>query len=248
MIVSLDLHVHTAASRDGSMPLDEIIRRAKARGLQGIAVTDHDVFSENLPQTDDFLLIPGCEFSTKYGHLLGLFLTEPISPNKTFYQLAEAIHAQGGIAVLAHPFEHKTDAGRIDPIAYLLDGVEIRNGRATRKNPAANDQAEAWAEQYWLPGTCGSDAHVPQEIGRVYRQYEVPALTLEAVRDAILDPYAAREMVFRPGKRRWVAKSQLAKLRQSRAGLKNYLKWCAFAAKCCLEDLLERSISLRKKR
>ena len=235
MIVSLDLHVHTAASRDGSMPLDEIIRRAKARGLQGIAVTDHDVFSENLPQTDDFLLIPGCEFSTKYGHLLGLFLTEPISPNKTFYQLAEAIHAQGGLAVLAHPFEHRRDAARIDPIAYLLDGVEIRNGRATRKHPDANDLAEAWAEKYWLPGTCGSDAHVPREIGNGTLTLEVESLSLSDVKAALLTlPVTVQG---RRGAALDVARSQHTKLKKTGAGARRYLKWSLFAAKCAAEDL-----------
>ena len=247
MIVSLDLHVHSEASRDGRMPLEEIIRLAKARGLQGVAVTDHDVLLQNPPRSEDFLVIPGCEFSTERGHLLGLFLTAPIEP-MPFPELIEAIHAQGGIAILAHPFEHRRDDKRIEPIAQLLDGAEIRNSRAARKNPEANAMAEAWAKRHHLPGTCGSDAHLPQELGGAYRRYEVPALTLEAVKAAILDPAAARDTYYCAAKHVYAARSQWTRLRKTHADWKRILKWCVFAVKCCLEDLLGRNISLPKRR
>ena len=37
----VDLHLHTRAS-DGVMAPSEIVRYAKAKGLQAIAITDHD--------------------------------------------------------------------------------------------------------------------------------------------------------------------------------------------------------------
>ena len=37
----VDLHLHTTAS-DGVMSPSEIVRYAKAKGLQAIAITDHD--------------------------------------------------------------------------------------------------------------------------------------------------------------------------------------------------------------
>lgn len=42
MEVKLDLHIHSAHSPDGRMSLDEIVSCARARGLQGVAVCDHD--------------------------------------------------------------------------------------------------------------------------------------------------------------------------------------------------------------
>ena len=78
MRLRLDLHTHSAASPDGRMSIDELVRAAKAAGLDGVAVTDHDAVLTDPPTYDDFLVIPGCEFSTEYGHLLGLFLREPI--------------------------------------------------------------------------------------------------------------------------------------------------------------------------
>ena len=37
-----DLHVHTNASADGHCPVEKVLERAKAAGLDAVAVTDHD--------------------------------------------------------------------------------------------------------------------------------------------------------------------------------------------------------------
>ena len=185
MNCKLDLHIHSEASPDGRMSLREIVETAKAAGLNGVAVTDHDHLLENPPQYEDFLVIPGCEFSTEYGHLLGLFLREPIE-KQPFAVLIEAIHAQGGLAVLAHPFEHSRDANRIEPIAALLDGMEVWNGRAERKIRDANALAEAFAAAHSLRRFAGSDAHLPEEIGNGVLSLEVPELSSEAVKEALL--------------------------------------------------------------
>ena len=77
MELKLDLHIHSERSPDGIMPLEEIVSLARARGLDGAAVCDHDLALTGPPRFDDFLLIPGVEVSTQLGHLLGLFVTGP---------------------------------------------------------------------------------------------------------------------------------------------------------------------------
>ena len=114
MELKIDLHIHSERSPDGCMTLAEIAARARAAGLDGAAVCDHDRTLEEVPEFPDFLLIPGVEVSTEYGHLLGLFVREPIGTRR-FAEAVERIHSQGGLAVLAHPFEHSRDAGRIAP-------------------------------------------------------------------------------------------------------------------------------------
>jgi len=78
----VDLHLHTTAS-DGVMSPSEIVRYAKAKGLQAIAITDHDTIEgleEGLSEGKriDFEVIPGIEVSAEHSpgsmHLLGLFL------------------------------------------------------------------------------------------------------------------------------------------------------------------------------
>ena len=237
MKVSLDLHVHSAASPDGRMRVDEIVRLARARGLRGAAVTDHDVVLTDAPAYDDFLLIPGCEFSTEYGHLLGLFLREPIG-SLPFAETVAAIHAQGGLAVLAHPFEHSRDEKRLLPIVPLLDGAEVWNGRAERKIRDANALAGAFAAAHGLPPFAGSDAHLPREVGNGAVTLDVPALTADAVKAALLRGEA--EIAGRRGRSLDVARSQFSKLQKRSAAPAAYAKWLLFAGKCAAEDLFRR--------
>ena len=189
------------------------------------------------PAYDGFLIIPGCEFSTEFGHLLGLFLREPID-RMSFVRTVNAIHAQGGLAVLAHPFEHTRDDARIAPFAPLLDGVEVWNGRAERKIRDANTLAKAFAETHGLRPFAGSDAHVPEEVGNGVVTLDVPALTLEAVKAALLN--ADVEISGKRGKSLYVARSQYAKLQKRRARPAAYGKWLLFAGKCAAEDLFRR--------
>src|SRR5688500_18499974 len=46
-----DLHLHTRSS-DGAFTPDEVVRRAKARGLGAIAITDHDTLAGYAPARD----------------------------------------------------------------------------------------------------------------------------------------------------------------------------------------------------
>ena len=233
MEIKLDLHVHSERSPDGCMQLDEIVSQARACGLQGIAVCDHDLALEHVTQYDDFVVIPGIEVSTERGHLLGLFVSQPIQ-TKQFDKAVDAIHACGGLAVMAHPFEHSQDAGRLDDVMHRLDGIEVWNGRADRKNKQANAMALALAKQWNKPVTAGSDAHVLEEIGNGAGVLHVDELTEEAVRRALLCgvPYVEG----RRGRSVCVAKSQLTKRKKTHASTAAYMKWALFAAKCWIED------------
>ena len=249
MILRLDLHIHSQASPDGRMPVDEILRRARECGLNGVAITDHDrLYRPDGTEPQDLLVIPGVEFSTEHGHLLGLFLTEPIPFSREkgrapdapggVRELIEAIHAQGGLAVLAHPFEHNSSEERLLPLAPLLDGMETWNGRANRRFPDANARAAAFAATHALPGLAGSDAHLLREIGNGIVCVEAEAPTLAAVKAAIA---AGRCTVSgRNGRHLDVARSQFTGLKKRGAGLGRRLKWLLFAGKCAAEDLCRR--------
>lgn len=176
MEVKLDLHIHSEHSPDGRMALDEIVACARARGLQGVAVCDHDRALTETWDAPDFLLIPGIELSTDRGHLLGLFVTEQIEARELDAAI-DAVHACGGLAVMAHPFERSSDAQRLDAYLDRLDGIEVWNGRADRKNPQANAMACALAQRAAKPVTAGSDAHLPEEIGNGVVTLEADALS-----------------------------------------------------------------------
>jgi predicted metal-dependent phosphoesterase TrpH len=78
----VDLHLHTTAS-DGVLSPSEIVRYAKGKGLQAIAITDHDTIEgceEGLSEGEKigFEVIPGIEVSAEHStgsmHILGFFL------------------------------------------------------------------------------------------------------------------------------------------------------------------------------
>ncbi len=79
---AIDLHVHTNRS-DGTFTATEAVKLASERGLEGIAVTDHDT-TEGLAEASDAAqkagieLLPGVEFSAEYQktsiHVLGYFM------------------------------------------------------------------------------------------------------------------------------------------------------------------------------
>ena len=78
----VDLHLHTTAS-DGVLSPAEIVRYAKGKGLQAIAITDHDTIDgceEGLSEGGriGFEVIPGIEISAEYSpgsmHILGFCL------------------------------------------------------------------------------------------------------------------------------------------------------------------------------
>ena len=235
MLATLDLHIHSRASHDGRMSPAEICALARARGLDGVAICDHDVpFLAEL-STPELLVIRGEELSTPWGHLLALFLTGPVEGN-TPAALVASIHAQGGLAILAHPFERDLGTRRAAPLLELVDGVEVFNARAGRKNPRANAMATALARERGLVFTAGSDAHLPREIGGGTLTLAVEALTVPAVKAALLAKRATVRGL--DGRHVDVARSQLTRLRKKRAPWYRYLKWLAFAAKCLAEDLL----------
>lgn len=237
MELKLDLHVHSERSPDGMMTIEEIAAMEKAKGLHGAAICDHDLALTDPPQFEDFLVIPGIEVSTQMGHLLGLFVTGPVD-TRDFFRAVELIHGRGGLAVLAHPFEHSRDGARLASAVPLLDGIEVWNSRADRKIHDANALARSFAQVCRLRPFGGSDAHCPQEAGNGYTAVEADTLTLEAVKAALLE---GNGRVSGRRSRAWyAARSQLVKRKKTGAKPLSYVKWAAFAAKCCAQDIFWR--------
>ncbi len=185
----LDLHCHTRWSFDGAMDPSRLVRAARARGLDGLAVTDHGeiegAFETRRAAGNDLLVVIGEEIETRAGELLGLFLREKIETEDPL-EAIRAIHDQGGVAVLPHPFAR---ALRIDEeAARALDACEGFNARHSKipsiEGTEGEDRIMLFARRYDLSLTAGSDAHFPREVGR--GRTVVPASTLEEAREQIL--------------------------------------------------------------
>ena len=71
-----DLHIHTKYS-DGSGSPKDIIYNARKKGLNGIAITDHNTLEGYFRAKDidaNITILPGFEVSTEAGHILVLGL------------------------------------------------------------------------------------------------------------------------------------------------------------------------------
>lgn len=189
-MILADLHVHSIASIDGRSTIDELVAAAKEKGLQALAISEHDL-CEQLPEYDDFLLIPAVEITTTAGHLLGLFLDRPVhmdaltaSGYPTIKAACNAIHACGGLAVLAHPFApQKLPENEL--MRFPVDAIEVCNARAALRRGQANDRARELAAAMRKPGTGGSDAHCAQEVGACYTSFSCLEWGLASMKEAL---------------------------------------------------------------
>lgn len=164
ILLTIDLHVHTTHSGDATCSVKKTVDAAKEKGLDGIAITDHDTVSGveealRLKTTEDFLIIPGVEISSKDGHILGLGIREKIPSNLSAEITVEKIRERGGVSVSAHPFSlglRSFSALRAD-----FDAIEVFNSRRY----IGNKFAKKYAYKNSLPAIGGSDAHYCDEIG-----------------------------------------------------------------------------------
>lgn len=164
-----DLHVHTDASPCSSTSPRAVARGAVDAGLDGIVVTDHDTM-ENVAAVravapESLTVVPGVEVTTTEGHLLAVDI-ETMPERDSPLSVIDAVHDQGGYAVLAHPFDRLRERFETDleELATRVDAVEGVNSRTVR--PADNTHARRFANRHDVPSTGGSDAHFPFELGR----------------------------------------------------------------------------------
>ena len=162
-MIVLDLHIHSIYSIDSLLRPDRIIRAAKRKGLDGIAITDHNTMkggalAAKLTQKGDFTAIIGAEMRVQEGEILGLFLNEELN-GKTALEIIDDIHGQGGVAVLPHPFRGQ----QLDEeICRRVDVLEVFNSRSSIEQNLAS---LTLARRINKPGIAGSDAHFCSEIG-----------------------------------------------------------------------------------
>ncbi|HZU18204.1 MAG TPA: PHP domain-containing protein [Candidatus Dormibacteraeota bacterium] len=111
MISLADPHCHTVAS-DGMATAAELVAAARAAGLALIAVTDHDTMAAarevwERGQEVGVAVVQGQEITTRWPaqtHVLGWFLERPVRSGMSLEDTVRAIHDQGGLAVIPHPF------------------------------------------------------------------------------------------------------------------------------------------------
>lgn len=179
MAYNIDLHCHSWFSGDGVSSPESLIASARAKGLHGFALTDHNssdgcrylldkglVREDGLP-VDDFLVIPGVEVTTAEGHLLCLGVILPYLKGTPALEVCRMVHEMGGVAIPPHPYDLFRAGIRQSVLDTLeIDALEVFNAATTLKR--YNRMAFDYATSKGLPMTAGSDAHHEAAIGTAY--------------------------------------------------------------------------------
>ncbi len=172
MGLKLDLHTHCyeATMCSSVNAVEKIVNAVKARGLDGIAVTEHidKDYGYRVKRIvekrfdGEVLIIPGQEINTSLIHVQVVELY--LSDNATF-------------RFVAHPY-HLTDFSRyVAAHAHELHGVEIENFQHRWEMKQVNrEKIRAVAEEYDLMLLANSDAHSLGDIGRYYNEVDLGEL------------------------------------------------------------------------
>ena len=195
-----DLQVHTSHG-DGMEDARSIFERIELRGeLDVIAVTDHDDVRGALEAREvhgraryHFDLVTGIEVTTRQGHLLALWVDQPIPSFRSLEATVAAVHRAGGLAVIPHPFSALTrSVGRrsLERVLAIADesthpdGIELANPTSLGWDTGARAR-HLNATRYHLAETGGSDAHFVEAIGNAYTLF--PGRNAAMLRAAILE-------------------------------------------------------------
>ena len=167
-MITAEFHCHTVYSMDSSNRVLPLIEAARSRGIDRLAVTDHNtirgalIAKENAPD----LIIIGEEILTSQGELLAYYLTEEIPPGLSPMQTIEEIRKQGGFIAVPHPMDKLRHGWQMEDLIGILphvDALESFNARCLY--PRLNREAAALAVEQGIPQIAGSDAHSLVELG-----------------------------------------------------------------------------------
>jgi predicted metal-dependent phosphoesterase TrpH len=182
-LLRFDLHIHSKYSFDSFSDPNDIIEKAKMKGINVISITDHNSMKVHsiIPKNTDVTVIPGMEISTTKGDIIGIFLKEPIN-KRDFLEVVDEIRKQDGIIVLPHPYRRKCDP---QDLIEHIDLIEIKNGRLR-----SNRNMEAYRlykkTESALKPISGSDAHACFEIGSVITEIDGIAEDMDEIRKMLL--------------------------------------------------------------
>jgi predicted metal-dependent phosphoesterase TrpH len=175
-----DLHAHTAEySPCSAIAAEELCRLAVALGIDGIALTEHDLWrppdelAALRTRYPELTIFAGMERSCREGHFL-VFLPEGVDPRgslppNTVHTLSPWTHDRGGLLIWAHPFRFESRR-----IPFWLGNVPIDGIEVTSSNMSLqlSDLAESVATEYGILPLSNSDAHDAESLGRHWNEFD----------------------------------------------------------------------------
>jgi len=181
-----DLHIHTVAS-DGTADIAAILAHVERRGdLHVIAITDHERIDAALAARsmarDRGLateVVVGEEVTTLGGHLLALYVEQPIRPYRSLRSTIKAVHDAGGLAIPAHPLVPYPLCAQGWVLRRLLDDHDptVHPDAIEAFNPTAlgrpwHARVVRFAQRHGLASVGNSDSHALDAIGSGWTTFQ----------------------------------------------------------------------------
>lgn len=165
----IDLHMHEmTCSSDSFLKLSQIVEIARARGLDGISITDHDSmglkeYAAEYSKQVNFPIFVGIEYYSLQGDIVAFGIEDYPRERIPAQEFIDLVKEQGGICFSAHPFRNN-GRGLGESLLKVkgLDGVEVLNGSTFA---AACRKAARYAGRLGLRTVGASDCHVPEKVG-----------------------------------------------------------------------------------
>ena len=169
-MLKMDSHIHSEYSPDSNSKIDDILKIAKMKSIDVIAISDHNTVDgtcEVLKKTrnTDILAIPSIEISSTQGHILGFGCEENVPRDLSPQDTIDKIHDLGGLAIIPHPFcfyrhglLYKSDYKDLK-----IDAIETKNARFIVGY--CNSKAKKLSKKENLPALGASDAHYYKFVG-----------------------------------------------------------------------------------
>lgn len=177
--LKVDTHIHTIYSGDCKSPVEDVVKKAAAEGLDVIGIADHNT-TEGALKARDFVekhrhlltVLIGQEVMTPDGEVIVFGVEETIERNIPLEELISRAKRLKGFVYIPHPYDRlRHGLGKaMDSILKDIDIIEAFNPHCLVSS--FNDKAERYAKLHRKGFAAGSDSHKINEIGKVFTLVE----------------------------------------------------------------------------
>lgn len=196
-VLEVDLHAHTRFA-DGFLSPFDLVLQARRRGLDALAITDHNIlfpakmgrwFARGIGGPTILL---GEEITTRGYHVHAVGLTDHVDASLPIDRVIDETHRQGAILIAAHPVKRFWPA--LVPVRSRIDATEVmhplafggRDDAGWRWDEMRQYYEDARAEGKALTAVASSDYHFFSPLGvtrtLVFARSEGEADVMEALR------------------------------------------------------------------
>lgn len=167
--MKVDLHIHeNKYSPDSHISIEEIVKEAKRKGLDGIALTNHESVEikdeiEELEKKYNFTIFSGVEYLTTDGDIVAFGIDKLPEKQMSAQEFIDYVNSFGGTCTSAHPY--RTNNRGLKDKLYVVEGLTAIEGYNGSTTDYHNRLAVEAGKKLGIQVIGSSDAHVVEKVG-----------------------------------------------------------------------------------